>query len=94
VRSVIIVIIIIIITIITITTTIPTTILLTPPLPPSQVVVDVLEDSPAEEGGLRTLDILLEIQHRPIYNVEDAQRVIREAGVGRDLEIKVRIIRY
>lgn len=33
------------------------------------VVVNVLEDSPAMEGGLKTLDILLEIERRPIYKV-------------------------
>jgi S1-C subfamily serine protease len=53
------------------------------------VVVHVLEDSPAQHGGLRHLDILLEIDRCPIYGVGDAQRIIHSSGVGRDLEIKV-----
>ena len=31
------------------------------------VVVNVLEDSPAQVAGVKNLDILLEIEHRPIY---------------------------
>lgn len=38
------------------------------------VVVNVLEDSPAMEGGLKTLDILLEIEHRPIYKARREER--------------------
>lgn len=53
------------------------------------VVINVLEDSPAQAAGLQNLDILLEIDHRPIYRVEDAQKIIQASGVGRDLEIKV-----
>jgi hypothetical protein len=53
------------------------------------VVINVLPGSPAQRAGLRNLDILLEIDRRPIYRVEDAQRMIQAAGVGRDLEVKV-----
>ena len=53
------------------------------------VVVNVLEDSPAQQAGLQHLDILLEIDRCPIYKVEDAQRIIHASGVGRDIEIKV-----
>jgi len=52
-------------------------------------VVSVLHDSPAEEGGIRCLDILLEIEHRPIYSVYDAKQIINKAGVGKDLEVKI-----
>ena len=53
------------------------------------VVINVLPGSPAQRAGLRNLDILLEIDRRPIYRVEDAQHMIQAAGVGRDLEVKV-----
>ena len=53
------------------------------------VVVNVLEESPAQLAGLRNLDILLEIDRCPIYSVEDAQRIIHASGVGKDLEVKV-----
>lgn len=53
------------------------------------VVVAVLPGSPAQKAGLQNLDVLLSIDKRPIFRVEDAQQMIQAAGVGTDLEVKV-----
>jgi S1-C subfamily serine protease len=53
------------------------------------LVHKVFPRTPAEKGGLRENDVVLEIDGRKIKSSDDARRYIDGAAVGRDLHMKV-----
>ncbi len=69
------------------------------PLPPharSQVgrqsgveVVEVAPGSPAERAGLRSEDLIVELDDLAVLRVDDVQRVMTDAVIGRPLRIRV-----
>jgi serine protease Do len=44
------------------------------------VVTDVADGTPASDAGLQRDDVIEEINHLPVSNVADYERVVREAG--------------
>ena len=52
-------------------------------------VVEVVPGSPADRAGLRTEDIILEIDGAPVEDAADLQRRMVDSAIGRPLELKV-----
>ncbi len=52
-------------------------------------VVEVAEDSPADRADLRAEDLIVELDGQPVERVDDVQRVMTEAVIGRTLALKV-----
>jgi S1-C subfamily serine protease len=52
-------------------------------------IVEVADDSPAARAGLRVEDLVVELDGRAIVSVEDVQRSMTEAAIGRTMPIKV-----
>ncbi len=52
-------------------------------------VVEVVADSPAAAAGLQPEDLLLEAAGVPLRSVEDLQRLMTEAMIGREIDLAV-----
>ncbi len=55
------------------------------------IVMDIFEDSPAAEAGLKRYDIIKEIDEKPIKNTDDVVNIIKETKI--DDRILIRVIR-
>lgn len=53
------------------------------------VITRVYPKTPAEDAGLRRLDVVIEIGSKRVERAEDAQRLIDAATVGQNLQLKV-----
>jgi len=53
------------------------------------VVLDVVDGGPAERGGVRSGDIVVEVEGEPMAEVEDLLRVLRRQEPGQDLNLVV-----
>jgi serine protease Do len=53
------------------------------------VVNDILPGSPAEQAGIRRGDVITRIGDRDIRGPQDLQEAVRQAGVGKEVPIKV-----
>lgn len=53
------------------------------------VITKVYSNTPAEEAGLRRLDVVLEIGERRVERADDAQSIIDGAKVGEALPMKI-----
>jgi|AntRauTorckE5430_2_1112549.scaffolds.fasta_scaffold47104_1 S1-C subfamily serine protease len=53
------------------------------------VITRVYAKTPAEESGLRRLDVMTEIGGKRVERADDAQRIIDGATVGEGIQIKV-----
>lgn len=52
-------------------------------------MVDVVRESPAAHAGIRSEDIILQIGNAPIGGMDDLQRVMDAAALGRELPVEV-----
>jgi S1-C subfamily serine protease len=52
-------------------------------------IVDVAADSPAAHAGLHVEDLVIELDGRPIASVDDVQRSMTEAAIGKTIPIRV-----
>ncbi len=52
-------------------------------------IVEVVAESPAERAGLRSEDLIVELDGLAIERVDDVQRAMTEAAIGRPLPIRV-----
>jgi S1-C subfamily serine protease len=52
-------------------------------------IVEVASGSPAERADLRSEDLIVELDGQPVERVDDVQRVMTEAAIGRTLPITV-----
>ncbi|MEA2447655.1 MAG: hypothetical protein QOK47_1292, partial [Actinomycetota bacterium] len=52
-------------------------------------VVEVVDGSPAQAAGLRSEDLILEIDGTPIQDASDLQRQMIDTAIGRTVELKV-----
>ncbi len=57
---------------------------------PGLVVGQVFADTPAERGGLRAGDIIMEADGQRIRNIRDLLRVLMRRGVGDTVQLRVR----
>ena len=55
-------------------------------------VVEVVRGSPAEDAGIRTEDLILEVDGLAVASVEDLQRVMVAEAIGR--RVRVRLLRH
>jgi len=53
------------------------------------MIVEVLKDTPAEAGGLKTGDIVVAVKNRPVVDTRTLQRVIATAGIGDTVALTV-----
>jgi serine protease Do len=53
------------------------------------VVVDVWQDTPADEAGIESNDIILEIDGRPVKNTSDMPRIMATIRAGETIDVKV-----
>ena len=53
------------------------------------VVVDVVQGSPAAQGGLRSCDLILKVANQPVKSPSDVQVAVEGGQVGRELMITV-----
>jgi S1-C subfamily serine protease len=51
-------------------------------------IVEVPAGSPAERAGLRAEDLVVELDGHPVERVDDVQRLMTEATIGRTLSIR------
>jgi S1-C subfamily serine protease len=54
------------------------------------VVVDVMQGSPAERGGLKPCDLIEKVGDRPVKNPSEVQLAVDRAKVGEPLAMTVR----
>jgi S1-C subfamily serine protease len=52
-------------------------------------IVEVVPDSPAQRSGLRSEDLLIELDGHPIERVDDVQALMTHESIGRRLQAKV-----
>jgi serine protease Do len=52
-------------------------------------IVEVSPGSPAERGGLRAEDLIVELDGQDVNRVDDVQRLMTEASIGIELQIRV-----
>jgi S1-C subfamily serine protease len=52
-------------------------------------IVEVAAGSPAERAGLRSEDLIVELDGEPVERVDDVQRLMTEATIGQTLSIRV-----
>jgi S1-C subfamily serine protease len=52
-------------------------------------VVQVVQGSPAARAGMRTEDLILEIDGVPVNGMDDLQRLMDAGAIGRTLPVKV-----
>jgi S1-C subfamily serine protease len=52
-------------------------------------IVDIAPDSPAQRAGLRSEDLIVELDGRPIEGVDDVQRLMSHETIGRSLPVSV-----
>ncbi len=52
-------------------------------------VVQVVEGSPADRGGLRPEDLIVEVDGRPVEGVDDLQRLMVGELIGRTVRVKL-----
>jgi S1-C subfamily serine protease len=52
-------------------------------------VVEVIPGSPAESAGIRREDLLVEVDHRPITDSGDLQRLMVTEAIGRPVPVRV-----
>jgi S1-C subfamily serine protease len=52
-------------------------------------VVEVAAGSPAERAGMRSEDLIVELDGQPVERVDDVQRLMTEATIGQTLSIRV-----
>jgi S1-C subfamily serine protease len=52
-------------------------------------IVEVAADSPAERGGLRVEDLVVELDGAPVTSVDDIQRAMTEAAIGNSVSMRV-----
>ena len=53
------------------------------------VITRIYPKTPAEEAGLRRLDVIIEIGGKTVERADDAQRIIDGANVGEGLKMKI-----
>jgi serine protease Do len=53
------------------------------------VVVEVLKDTPAEAGGIKTGDVVVAVRDRPVVDTRTLQRAISATGVGDTVALTV-----
>jgi hypothetical protein len=53
------------------------------------LVKEVVEDSPAEEHGLKAGDIIIKVGRKEIENAQDLMRVIERYDPGEEVEVKI-----
>jgi regulator of protease activity HflC (stomatin/prohibitin superfamily) len=53
------------------------------------VILGLIRNSPAEQGGLKRGDFILKFSGQPVHQVEDLQRLVSEAPLGEILEIEI-----
>jgi S1-C subfamily serine protease len=52
-------------------------------------VVEVVEGSPAERGGVRAEDLIVELHGQPIERVDEVQRLMTGDAIGQSVAVKV-----
>jgi S1-C subfamily serine protease len=52
-------------------------------------VVEVIPGSPAQRGGIRREDLVVEVDHRPITDSGDLQRLMVSEAIGRPVPVRV-----
>jgi S1-C subfamily serine protease len=52
-------------------------------------VMEVVPNTPASKAGLKTGDVITEVNGKRIDNPEDLREAVRRAGVGKELTVKV-----
>src|SRR5205807_3157028 len=52
-------------------------------------IVEVAAGSPAERAGMRAEDLVVELDSQPVERVDDVQRLMTDATIGRTLSIRV-----
>jgi regulator of protease activity HflC (stomatin/prohibitin superfamily) len=53
------------------------------------VILGLMRNGPAEQGGLRRGDIIVKFSGQPVRQVEDLQRLVSEAPLGETVEIEI-----
>ncbi|WP_018250353.1 S1C family serine protease [Orenia marismortui] len=59
------------------------------PVEQGVIIARVILDSPAEEVGLSSNDIIVEANHEKIKGMDDLSRIIKKVGIGNKLELLV-----
>lgn len=52
-------------------------------------VGEVLSGSPAESGGIRVGDVIVQINSKNIYNIKDLFQALEEAAIGDNVEVSI-----
>ena len=53
------------------------------------VIIDVMEGTPAEKAGIKSGDLVVAFEERPVTDTRLLQRLIGGAGVGQDVRLTV-----
>ena len=59
------------------------------PAPEGALVNEVVKGSPAEKASLRNGDVILAVDAKPVKEPQDLQRLVHEAGAGKQVVLKV-----
>jgi len=53
------------------------------------IVVNVVEDSPADKAGIRRNDIIIALNDKPVHTIEELQDIVNTSRVGDRISIKI-----
>ncbi len=53
------------------------------------IVVNVVEDSPADKAGIRRNDIIIALNDKPVHTIEELQDIVNTSRVGDSILIKI-----
>ena len=57
--------------------------------PKGALIAEIIEDGPAEKGGLKAGDVILRFNNKPVAEMRDLPRIVAETGINKTVQVEV-----